>query len=354
MTIENVDLLDTDRNTILYQLIYIAIKCDVYNFIHNEYYNLLCFLNNIISFPLIIFTSILGTIATMQTIEIEDNNNYFHSTSNSKITIACFSILVAIMSGLQKYFKFAERSEISKNISKDFLKLGYYIESFLLELKNNNQIDYIIFEKIINKMLKDFEILLNEIDDKPYNINESFNKLFHAKVNLIFNNIKIDENNNIIYDKKSKIKNIFNYLFNNSKTIKYINFNNRFKLIDSKNQIYKLRDFSYLNNVINNLVKHKINHHPNYNLPNYEQQPNYDQQPNYNQPNYNQQPVYNQPNYDQQPVYNQQPNYNQQPVYNQPNYNQQPNYNLTSNQPYISQLPYHIQIPVYPENSMQL
>ena len=49
-----------------------------------------------------------------------NNTNYLHTNTNFKIGISCLSILVAIMSGLQKYCKYAERTEITKNYAKNF------------------------------------------------------------------------------------------------------------------------------------------------------------------------------------------------------------------------------------------
>lgn len=133
MSNKSVNLLQTGSNTIVYELIYAAIKCDVNSCIYREYSSYLSICSNLIAFPLIILTSILGIVSTMQTVELEDkdNDSYLHTNSKTKIGISFLSILVAIMSGLQKYCKFAERTEITKNYAKNFEKLGHSIELLL-------------------------------------------------------------------------------------------------------------------------------------------------------------------------------------------------------------------------------
>ena len=182
MSNKSVNLLTINRNTITYELIYTAIKCDVNSCIYREYSSYLSFCSNLIAFPLIVFTSILGIVATMQTVELDDKENYLHTNSTSKIIISILSILVAIMSGLQKYCKYAERTEITKGYAKNFEKLGYSIENFLYEIKNKtNTTQNEIFDKLTSNMFKDFEILITECDDQPYNMTDKQYKLFNEK-----------------------------------------------------------------------------------------------------------------------------------------------------------------------------
>lgn len=188
MSKKSVSLLDITKNTVIYELIYTAIKCDVNSCIFREYSSYLSFCSNIIAFPLIIFTSILGIVSTMQTVEIEDteSDSYLYTNSNVKIVISFFSICVAIMSGLQKYCKFSERAEITKNYAKNFEKLGYSIEIFLYEIKNNTITTQTeLFDRLLNNILKDFEVLITECDDQPCNMVQKQAKLYNEKSKIL-------------------------------------------------------------------------------------------------------------------------------------------------------------------------
>ncbi len=188
MSKKSVSLLDITKNTVIYELIYTAIKCDVNSCIFREYSSYLSFCSNIIAFPLIIFTSILGIVSTMQTVEIEDteSDSYLYTNSNVKIVISFFSICVAIMSGLQKYCKFSERAEITKNYAKNFEKLGYSIEIFLYEIKNNTITTQTeLFDRLLNNILKDFEVLITECDDQPCNMTQKQAKLYNQKSKIL-------------------------------------------------------------------------------------------------------------------------------------------------------------------------
>jgi|TARA_B110000483_G_scaffold114444_1_gene138892 hypothetical protein len=188
MTNKSINLLQTNSNTIIYELIYTAIKCDVNSCIYREYSDYLSLCSNLIAFPLIILTSILGIVSTMQTVESTDTNNtnYLHTNTNFKIGISCLSILVAIMSGLQKYCKYAERTEITKNYAKNFEKLGHSIELFLYEIKSESITSNIeIFDKLISSMFRDFEILNTECDDEPCNMKDKQTKMFNEKSKIL-------------------------------------------------------------------------------------------------------------------------------------------------------------------------
>jgi len=199
MSNKSVNLLKTTTNTIAHELIYTAIKCDVNANIYREYSGYLSLCSNLIAFPLIILTSVLGIVSTMQTVELDDKNNenYLHTNSKTKIIISIFSIFVAIMSGLQKYCKFAERTEITKGYAKNFEKLGHSIENFLYEIKNNTiSTQTEIFDKLITNMFKDFEVLITECDDQPSNMTDKQSKLFDEKAKILVNNMEQDSSNN--------------------------------------------------------------------------------------------------------------------------------------------------------------
>ena len=204
MSNASVNLLGITENTIVYELIYIAIKCDVNCCIYREYSSYLSLCNNIIAFPLIILTSILSIISTMQTIELEDESNsrYLHTNSNIKICIAFVSILVAIMSSLQRYFKYAERAEITKNYAKNFEKLGYNIEFFLYEIKNDSvTTETESFDKLVNNIFKEFEVLVTECDEQPCNMSNKQCKLFNEKSKILLINPNIEIINKSQYNK---------------------------------------------------------------------------------------------------------------------------------------------------------
>ena len=188
MTNKSINLLQTNSNTIIYELIYTAIKCDVNSCIYREYSDYLSLCSNLIAFPLIILTSILGIVSTMQTVESTDTNNttYLHTNTKFKIGISCLSILVAIMSGLQKYCKYAERTEITKNYAKNFEKLGHNIELFLYEIKSESITSNIeIFDKLFSSMFKDFEILNTECEEEPCNMKDKQTKMFNEKSKIL-------------------------------------------------------------------------------------------------------------------------------------------------------------------------
>ena len=90
------------------------------------------------------------------------------------------------MSGLQKYCKYAERTEITKNYAKNFEKLGHSIELFLYEIKSESITSNIeIFDKLISSMFRDFEILNTECDDEPCNMKDKQTKMFNEKSKIL-------------------------------------------------------------------------------------------------------------------------------------------------------------------------
>jgi hypothetical protein len=253
---DSLNLLKKKENTIIYKLIYTAIKCDVNTCLYKEYSNYLSLCSNLIAFPLIIFTSILSIVATMQTVETDNNNNNELTNNNIKIFIAILSIFVAIMSGLQKYFKFSERSEITKNYAKNFEKLGLNIESFLYEIKNNiiiNQSE--TFQKIINNIFKEFDTLIIECDDEPSDMNNKQNKLYKQKSKILYKNKNNEnENNNDKHNKYKSYKhcctslnNCLSFLCNWCSYEYKKNSNNEFNDIE-------LIEFENLNNIIEKLL----------------------------------------------------------------------------------------------------
>jgi hypothetical protein len=228
MSNKSINLLKTNTNTIAHELIYTAIKCDVNANIYREYSGYLSFCSNLIAFPLIILTSILGIVSTMQTVELEDkdNDNYLHTNSKTKIVISILSIFVAIMSGLQKYCKFAERTEITKGYAKNFEKLGHSIENFLYEIKNNTI-------STQTEIFEDFEVLITECDDQPSNMADKQSKLFDEKARILANNPDQDlsgddeSNTDTIYCCRSMTNclsflcNCFEYSYNKKKHPEY-------------------------------------------------------------------------------------------------------------------------------------
>jgi len=230
----SLNLLRKEKTTVIHKLIYTAIKCDVNTCLYREYSSYLSICSNFIAFPLIIFTSILSIVATMQTVEVDNDNNNLHTNQDIKIFIAILSIFVAIISGLQKYFKFTERTEITKNYAKNFEKLGLRIESFLYEIKIktiDSSESGTVFEKLINSIFNEFDILVSECDDQPSDMANKQFKLYKEKCKIL-NLLNIDkkkisikteiyreketqtEYNNLICKKKKSYKHCF-VSFNN-------------------------------------------------------------------------------------------------------------------------------------------
>tara|TARA_B000000475_G_scaffold272122_1_gene272017 strand:- start:9440 stop:10417 length:978 start_codon:yes stop_codon:yes gene_type:complete len=192
----SLNLLRKEKTTVIHKLIYTAIKCDVNTCLYREYSSYLSICSNFIAFPLIIFTSILSIVATMQTVEVDNDNNNLHTNQDIKIFIAILSIFVAIISGLQKYFKFTERTEITKNYAKNFEKLGLRIESFLYEIKIktiDSSESGTVFEKLINSIFNEFDILVSECDDQPSDMANKQFKLYKEKCKIL-NLLNTDKN----------------------------------------------------------------------------------------------------------------------------------------------------------------
>lgn len=219
----SLNLLRKEKTTVIHKLIYTAIKCDVNTCLYREYSSYLSICSNFIAFPLIIFTSILSIVATMQTVEVDNDNNNLHTNQDIKIFIAILSIFVAIISGLQKYFKFTERTEITKNYAKNFEKLGLRIESFLYEIKIktiDSSESGTVFEKLINSIFNEFDILVSECDDQPSDMANKQFKLYKEKCKIlnllnkdkkkisikteIYRETQTENNNNLICNCKNK------------------------------------------------------------------------------------------------------------------------------------------------------
>ena len=144
-------------------------QCNKRHAAYWEYYNKMRFMNNILSIPLLIITSATGVTAIAEI-------GY-----NTKIVLpiisTIFGVSSAVLTALQRYCAYPERSEHSKYMAKNYARIQRRIEDNIIYIKScSSTVDAKTFKKNINSIIEEFEKLANETDDLPNSLIEKFNE----------------------------------------------------------------------------------------------------------------------------------------------------------------------------------
>lgn len=123
---------------------------------------------NIVSIPLLILTSVTGltSVANLST----DTNDKSTNTNPLAlpIVVTIFGVSSAVISALQRYFRYSERGEHSKHMAKSYGRIARRIENTMVLLKSEaTTMKSESFQKFVEEVQKDTESLLQETDDVP-------------------------------------------------------------------------------------------------------------------------------------------------------------------------------------------
>jgi len=144
-------------------------QCNKRHAAYWDYYNKMRFMNNILSIPLLIITSATGVTAIA---EIGYNTKIV-----LPIVSTIFGVSSAVLTALQRYCAYPERSEHSKYMAKNYARIQRRIEDNIIYIKSGSStVDAKTFKKNINSIIEEFEKLANETDDLPNSLIEKFNE----------------------------------------------------------------------------------------------------------------------------------------------------------------------------------
>lgn len=168
-TIIDLDILKLNYNhdSLPHHLWYMALDCKRRRDAFWRHYKRMKLFHNMISIPLLILSSVSGITSVLQVGNIESNDKL--STGRSlPIAVSCFSVSAALVTALQKYFRFTERSEHSKHMAKNYARISKRIENNLVLIESAAvKIEPSTFLKFMEDVQKDTESLLQETDDMP-------------------------------------------------------------------------------------------------------------------------------------------------------------------------------------------
>jgi hypothetical protein len=127
--------------------------------------------NNLISVPLLILTSITGltSVAQLSSVSTEISNETEQTPNiTMPIVVTVFGVSSAILTALQKYFRYAERSEHSKYMAKNYGRVARRIENTMVLVESSAiKMDATTFLKFVEEVQKDTDSLMQEMDDIP-------------------------------------------------------------------------------------------------------------------------------------------------------------------------------------------
>jgi hypothetical protein len=127
--------------------------------------------NNLISVPLLILSSITGltSVAQLSSVSTEISNETEQTPNiTMPIVVTVFGVSSAILTALQKYFRYAERSEHSKHMAKNYGRVARRIENTMVLVESSAiKMDAATFLKFVEEVQKDTDSLMQEMDDIP-------------------------------------------------------------------------------------------------------------------------------------------------------------------------------------------
>lgn len=137
----------------------IAIGCNIRS---DAYWNMngsLTWMSHGLSLPLLIISSATGLTSAIQ---------FFSTTANIQVVVSVFGVTTAVISALQKYYRFAERAEQSKHIAKRYERLAKKIRNMLvLAASNISKVREDSFIKFVEEVQTDMDSLIAEAEEVP-------------------------------------------------------------------------------------------------------------------------------------------------------------------------------------------
>lgn len=160
--------------------------------------------NNLLSIPLLILSSLTGltSVAQLGVISYSEKVNEEGTTltktngdSNNiamPLVVTISGVSTAVLTAFQRYFRYAERSEHSKHMAKNYARIARRIENNMVLLESAAiTIEPEMFKKFIEEIQKDVDSLMQEIDELPKELlnKRSFYKDFLDKIKKNESNI---------------------------------------------------------------------------------------------------------------------------------------------------------------------
>ena len=154
--------------------------------------------NNLISVPLLILSSITGltSVAQLSSVSTEISNETEQTPNiTMPVVVTVFGVSSAILTALQKYFRYAERSEHSKHMAKNYGRVARRIENTMVLVESSAiKMDAATFLKFVEEVQKDTDSLMQEMDDIPkelINDKDIYKRILHGDENPTnFDNIR--------------------------------------------------------------------------------------------------------------------------------------------------------------------
>lgn len=155
--------------------------------------------NNILSVPLLILSSLTGLTSVAQLGVVTSENSNTEATSKIQqgialpLVVTISGVLTAVLTASQRYFRYAERSEHSKLMAKNYARIARRIENTMMLVESSvATLEAETFKKFVEDIQKDVDSLMQEVDDMPEELVKS--KKFWK---TLFKNIKQLEEENM-------------------------------------------------------------------------------------------------------------------------------------------------------------
>ena len=158
-----------EKDPLSFHIWYTAIDCKRKRDAYWRHYKNMSFRSNLISIPLLLITSATGltSVANLSSVNPTPPDSSFTVLTLPAI-VTCFGVSSALLSALQRYFRYSERSEHAKHIAKAYGRIARRIENTMILLKSKaTAIKPETFEKFIEELQKETDSLLQETDEIP-------------------------------------------------------------------------------------------------------------------------------------------------------------------------------------------
>lgn len=168
-TVIDLDILKSKyvHDSLPHHLWYVALDCKRRRDAFWRHHIKMKFCNNVISIPLLILSSISGITSVLQVGNAESEQGLSKGVG-LPVTVSIFSVSAAVLTALQRYFRYAERSEHSKHMAKNYARISKRIENNLVLVESAAvKMEPSTFLKFMEEVQKDTESLLQETDDMP-------------------------------------------------------------------------------------------------------------------------------------------------------------------------------------------
>lgn len=168
-TVIDLDILKSKyvHDSLPHHLWYVAIDCKRRRDAFWRHHRRMKFCNNLVSIPLLILSSVSGLTSVLQVGNVE-NDMQMSKGVGLPVTISIFSVSAAVLTALQRYFRYAERAEHSKHMAKNYARVSKRIENNLVLIESAAvKMEPSTFLKFMEEVQKDTESMLQETDDMP-------------------------------------------------------------------------------------------------------------------------------------------------------------------------------------------